>query len=232
MIDALLKRKFSRSQENMEDILTSNVFGTFKYNPDRRPLVKFLLKARSAAGEPAFSVLPDNAEIHFDFWPWLDNAAGQCEPDVLVRINYELEKYLILIEAKLWSGKSLPSKLATNLGNQFNQLARDQLAREWLCLKSLAKNENACPKLIYLTADTVCPADEIIESQNALILNSGENGSMFWLSWRSLPTILDQFPESLMFHDLAESLRYLDLTFFEGFSSFQAHNFVWGYQAR
>jgi hypothetical protein len=231
MIDALLKGKLSRNQENMEDILTSNVFGTFKYNPDHRPLLTFLSKARSATGEPAFNVLPDNAGIDFAFWPWLDDAAGGCEPDVLLRINYDgTEKYLILIEAKLWSGKSLARKLATNLDTEPSQLAQDQLAREWLCLKSLAQSENAHPKLIYLTSDTICPANDIIESQNALVLNSGEKGSIFWLSWRCLPSILDQFTESEMFHDLAKSLRYLDLIFFEGFSSFKAHSFTWTYQ--
>jgi len=230
MIDALLHGKFSRNQENMEDILTSNVFGILKYNSDRRPLLQFLSKATSTNGQPPFSTFPDSAEIHFEFWPWLNDIAGGCEPDVLLRIKYVgRQNYLVLIEAKLWSGKSSLAKPPSHFDNNSDALVVDQLAREWRCLKALADSEKTDPILIYLTADTICPTDDILASHNALSSCSGETGRIFWLSWRYLPSILDQFPESTMFVDLAKSLRYLDLVFFEGFSSFGSYDFEWMY---
>jgi hypothetical protein len=203
-----------------------------QYNSDRRPLLQFLSKATSTNGEPAFSTLPDNAEIDFTFWPWLPDTVGGCEPDLLLRIKYAgHQKYLVLIEAKLWSGKSSSAKPPSHFDNSYDAFVPDQLAREWRCLKALTDNERTNPVLIYLTADTICPADDILTSQESVISCLGEKGKIFWLSWRYLPSILDQFSNNAMFVDLAESLRYLDLVFFEGFSSFGSYDFEWIYRS-
>lgn len=45
MLVALLHGKLSREQENIEDILTSNVFGVLKYLPPGTVLIPFLSKA-------------------------------------------------------------------------------------------------------------------------------------------------------------------------------------------
>ena len=45
MIHALLNGKLSADQENMEDILTSNVFGLLRYLPPEHGLLPFLAHA-------------------------------------------------------------------------------------------------------------------------------------------------------------------------------------------
>ena len=45
MIEALLRGKLSREQENMEDVLTSNVFGMLQYVAPESGLFPFLAQA-------------------------------------------------------------------------------------------------------------------------------------------------------------------------------------------
>ena len=45
MIEALLRGKLSREQENMEDVLTSNVFGMLQYVAPELGLFPFLARA-------------------------------------------------------------------------------------------------------------------------------------------------------------------------------------------
>jgi hypothetical protein len=45
MLSALLLGKSSREQENMQDILTSNVFNILKYLPPERGILPFLAQS-------------------------------------------------------------------------------------------------------------------------------------------------------------------------------------------
>ena len=47
MIEALLRRKLTFQQENMEDILTSNVFGMLQYVPPNEGLFAFLAQSQN-----------------------------------------------------------------------------------------------------------------------------------------------------------------------------------------
>ena len=44
MLQALLNGKLSREQENMEDILTSNVFGLLRYVQPQDGILKYCLR--------------------------------------------------------------------------------------------------------------------------------------------------------------------------------------------
>lgn len=57
MLVALLHGKLSRDQENMEDILTSNVFGVMRYLPPAIALFPFISKASSPEGVKPLAAL-------------------------------------------------------------------------------------------------------------------------------------------------------------------------------
>lgn len=211
MLMALLRGKLSRDQENMEDILTSNVFGVLKYLPPGNVLVPFLSKASLPEGKWPLADLPADVKVEYEFWPWLEESGCDgCEPDVLIRIACsDGKKILVLIEAKYRSSKSSEE----DEGERPN----DQLAREWDNLSRLAARESAKPVLIYLTADVRCPVEDIEASQKELVSKRVEKAKICWLSWRHLPFLItDSSPEIL--RDLVGVLRRLNLTFFEGFS--------------
>jgi hypothetical protein len=118
MLRALIHSKLSRDQENMEDILTSNVFGTLRYLSTAEVILSFLAKASTLNGDFPLAGLSARSKVDFEFWPWLTapSCAG-CEPDVLLRVDSPAGgKYLVLIEAKYRSGKSSKADLIDELG--------------------------------------------------------------------------------------------------------------------
>lgn len=228
MLMALLHGKLSRDQENMEDILTSNVFGLLKYLPPEAGLIPFLQKACTPGGTYPLADLPLGIEAEYKFWPWLVEAeCDPCEPDVLIQMKPPNDKrILVLIEAKYRSGKSSeeenssPDEISRNREESAvltSAQLKDQLSREWENLRSLADKESAQPVLVYLTADVGCPTEEIEDSQKALESRKKERGTICWLSWRHLPSLIIN-SEHEMLRDLGAALCRMNLTFFEGFS--------------
>jgi hypothetical protein len=67
MLMVLLRGKLSRDQENMEDILTSNVFGVLQYLPPGAALVPFLHKVSTPEGKCPLADLPPSADA--SAWP-------------------------------------------------------------------------------------------------------------------------------------------------------------------
>ncbi|MDE2321549.1 MAG: hypothetical protein KGL31_06475 [candidate division NC10 bacterium] len=200
----------------MEDILTSNVFGALKYFSPESALVPFLSKASFAQGEKPFEDLSANVKVEYKFWPWVQESdCDGCEPDVLLRITCPNDrKFLVVVEAKYRPGKSSKEEAGEH--------PNDQLAREWENLKRLAEKELCEPLLIYLTADVSYPAQDIEASQRELANKNRGKARISWLSWRHLPALItDDSPE--MLRDLAEVLRRLNLTFFQGFSTVEEH---------
>jgi hypothetical protein len=51
VLAAQLHGKLARSEEDLEDLLTSNVFGKFKYLPPELRLIPFLQQAREQWGQ-------------------------------------------------------------------------------------------------------------------------------------------------------------------------------------
>ena len=152
MLQALLHGKLSREQENMEDILTSNVFGMMEYLKAKQELMSFLGKAQhiNEAGEKESlcELLPSEPEdVKYDFWPnWSEEKCIPCEPDLVLRIRYkEGVSYIILVEAKYHSGKSSEA----SEDDRDDTPPYDQLAREWDNLVSVAGSPPK-PRCTYL----------------------------------------------------------------------------------
>lgn len=218
MIPALLHGKLSREQENMEDLLTSSVFGLLSYLPPAAGLLPFLEMAEDDAGEAPLAgrLVPRPAQEVCDlrFWPkWCEVDCPACEPDVVLRLSLADSKRLILaVEAKYLSGKSSEADEAT-------AKPTDQLAREWLNLKAVASREGAEPVLVYLTTGLGRPHGEIRDSLRELSAKRPDDPSsvILWLSWRRLSQLKGDHP---ILKDVRKLVERLGLTYFSGFGSF------------
>lgn len=214
MLMALLKGKLSHEQEKMEDILTSNVFGLLKYLPAENGLLPFLSEAQTPDGVLPLADLPNGTRADYEFWPqWQRGNCAFCEPDVLVRLTLpDNSKKLVLVEAKLWSGKS------AGADDQVGSVPpNDQLAKEWDNLTIYAQEEVAEPILVYLTADLGRPSEAIQESTAEVRLKRGSEATIAWLSWRHLEAFVAGTSDPLL-RDLGAMLRKLTLFFFRGVS--------------
>jgi len=139
VIQALLRGKLSLKQENAEDILTSNVFGLLRYVSPQAGLLPFLACAKSVRGECPLGTSVDGrtadaVTAEYDFWPrW-----PGCEPDVVLAIQHDERKFLVVVEAKYRSGKS---SVAFGLEEPSDDEpeSEDQSESDWLPNDQLAK---------------------------------------------------------------------------------------------
>lgn len=213
--------------DQMEDLLTGNVFTVCKYVRPENFLIPFLKTAKTPKGETLDDFLPQNIKtVDYEFWPRL----ATCEPDVLIAIQDHEGKYaLILIEAKYMSTKSSTAYDEKEL--EIAETPRDQLAREYADLNNAHEVFNINPKniahrhLIYLTANRSLPKKEIRESINEIIQLDNENDDpeIYWASWFNISTILKNQISLLEYEkpildDLLRLLKKKNLIWFEGFS--------------
>lgn len=240
MIPALLHGKLSRRQENMEDILTSSVFGTLQYLPPEGGLFPFLQCTRfpNGGGFNALEFGP-GTNVEYEFWPQLhervpggcnEDRCIPCEPDVLLKIKPPVGRSIyILVEAKFRSGKSSDA-------TDSEVAPTDQLAREWDNLVELAYRRNAEPHLIYLTADVGIPGEEIQASEREYLSKrpAGAAFSCGWLSWRHLERVIrklnEQGVDNPCLRDLTRLCRRLDLHFYDGISKITPEALHWRFQ--
>jgi hypothetical protein len=206
MLQALMHKKIDRWLSNknpweIEDLLTSVVFGSCKYagiNGWKYGLRHFLAAATNSGNKATAQMLdeklPSNNDIltiEYDFWPSLSEFSpkDQCNhavtiagaiPEVILTItNKNKLKYFLLVEVKLNIGKSSsassdPSRIS------------DQLAKYWEHLKHYAlERSGEALAIVYVTTNTSFPHNEIEESmleiKNKL---GGPNPPIFWVSWR------------------------------------------------
>jgi len=222
MFVAQLHNKLTRSEEDMEDLLTSNVFGIWSYLPIEVAEIGLLellgtaqrLDGRRFAG-------PDKLEaIDLKFWPWLQEGdAKGAEPDVLIELtSSDLRKWLLIIESKYLSPKS-------SFPDKNDPRPNDQLAREMHNLRRMALKRGFDEyALIYVTAHTLVPRDDITEAIHELALKTSDSASdkFYWTTWRRLPSILNtvisscEEPFCTLLSDLQTIVLRLGLTFFEG----------------
>ena len=222
MLMALLRGKLSRTQENLEDIVTSNIFGALKYLPPEDGLLPFLSHAQTLDGNRPFGSTTPGAKVEYRFWPWhAEPGCNGCEPDVELRILLpDGKKMCVFIECKYFSGKSSEEDSEEEIVDIKQEPPIDQLAREWSNLNSLAKREGAQPLLIYLTRDIGLPRNELEASQRAVLKGLSEFAfSCCWLSWHQLYEIGPEKNSQIM-ADIRALLERLNLVFFHGISSF------------
>jgi len=221
VFEAQLKHKLTRQEEDLEDLLTSNVFGLFKYAPSGLGLIPFLKSARNLQGN-TIPILNKIRTAKYDFWPWVHvNTKYGCEPDVLITCLLEDgSECLILIEAKYLSGKS---SFADDTSDVTDQLAREMANLMGLAKKIIISNFY----LIYVTVDTAFPRLELEASIKELLEDTGFNSAelIYWVPWQILPTLIQKLVDELddplkgMYEDLRSILLEQDLYFFDGIHS-------------
>jgi len=213
MLAAQLSGKLTREEEDLEDLLTSNVFGSIKYVPHEEGLIPLLSAAERLDGsQPLNYGLSEISEVKYYFWHRIEKQnCYACEPDVLICIKHnDDKKTVVLVEAKYRSGKSSEE--------EEDDRPTDQLAREWDNLIVLAKEKAATPYLLYVTADIAIPSIDIEESQSEIAKKRGAKIDIVWISWRKLPIIFRDSRYDIL-RDLVEVLRRQWLIFFEGISA-------------
>lgn len=224
MLTALLKGKLSSEQENMEDLLTSSVFGVFQYCETSDALFQFLQKSEPVWGEIPIENNTDGLQVNFedyDFWPQWSGLKGvdNCEPDLVIKIHNDAGwDLLVAIEAKFHSGKS---SFPSEDGN-----ISDQLAKQWVHLCRKAKEESCVPWLIYLTADTATPDSAILESEKELLDKPGFSDEarqlrVSWLSWRELVGLFERSNKQQLL-ELSSLAKRLGLAYYKGMGQFDA----------
>jgi hypothetical protein len=214
MIEALLHGKLSRDQENMEDLLTSAVFGRLQHLP-ARVLGAFLAHARTLGGERPLQALAAAQSVEYTFWPlFRELGRDDTEPDVLLTVRDAVGgEWCVLIEAKYRSGKSSRAAgdepASEDLMPHSERKIRDQLAREW---EHLARFD-AQGWVVYLTPSFVMPRLDLAEAQAELRAKKRPPGRFCWLSWRALDHLNGSEP---LIVDLHRLLDRLDLRGFHG----------------
>ena len=209
-----------RCNERMEDLLTSDVFGTMKYVGWENGFLDWLRSSfhplhSELSGADYIAANSAIEKISYHFWPILKNGR---EPDLLLEVlckDGEID--VIMIEAKYHSGPSdfeLQPDIETPLtGNQIADQINgfpDTWRRKSVRLKIH----------IYLTSHFICPKDIYLETLPRI---KNESVRYFWLNWQSLePFLVNTQGESdegkiNMMLDLRSLLRRKKLINFDGF---------------
>jgi hypothetical protein len=185
--------------DRMEDLLTSDVFGTMRYAGWDRGFLDWLrgaepVTALSGIGSPLNADLPEAGiqNMHFAFWPRLPNGR---EPDVAILITYsDLRAVLMLIEAKYLSGTSdsEPSEGVDSERRTGNQVADQILGLRALTpaiLSTWFGLEHAPPLTdrlhLLVTKDGRLPLSVYMAA--ARYLPRPWPAAAYWVSWTSLP---------------------------------------------
>lgn len=224
MLEAFLGGKLSRSQENIEDLLTSTVFGSIRREDASLGLLPILKIATDICGnKPIENIESLSADYNsYLFWPFWEeqNGIASCEPDLVIRINVPGRKnILLLIEVKYHS--------ALSSWSDGSDIVTNQLAKEWLHISQKAGDDHM-PWLIFLTSDFYAPRQEVEDALSEIQnkYNEVENittPNISWLSWRQLSELFitkydDDIPPSL--RDVSILLQRLGLTYFHGFGKY------------
>lgn len=229
MTMAEIRGKIGRSGSNlnnqMEDLLTSDVFTACRYLRPETLLIPFLNSSKGLEGTsvPTLDV-SSVSSIDYHFWPQM----RLSEPDLLLDIRLNDGKHVIvLIEAKYMSSKSnrkFDDEEYTLQNASFDQLAReyDDLLRahEHLSITERSVKDRI---LLYVTAHRSMPQECLQESIDE-IRSSGrcDDPRIHWTNWFQLLPMMRTVPtlewERPILDDLALLLRRKGLSHFHGFT--------------
>lgn len=219
--------------EAKEDLLTSDVFSTFRYLPVNRALIPFLRKAiNTRSGQPISNVFTDCLTADYVFWP--KTTRYKREPDVLILITRKTKAPIAtIIEAKFYSGRSDANR--TQSKQEFKAYDGDQLAEQYV---DLMKNEMDLNKqqkqmlhesdhrfLLFVTAHDALPRKITDDSLNKLLKHDPNTHSLYWINWQAafdvaketLETQILDDGQRFLLEDLRDLLQRKGLTSFQGF---------------
>lgn len=192
MYQAELHGKLSRTVEEAEDILTSNVFSFYLYS-DRIHLQSLLKSVDLDV------TLPEAAGAAFRFWPTFPD---NTEPDLVIEVG----RYYVLVEAKLHAG----------YGKDNEHHDRHQLLRE--ARGGRHEAQVVGKEFILLTVtDEPIPHDSVYD-----VLKGVDRQSWRWTNWSRIAQLLETAPAvGRMGEDLLALLWRKGLKRFDGFTGEQ-----------
>jgi hypothetical protein len=203
-----LDREFKRPATEIEDLLTSVVFGSLMYAPMAEGLLPFLGCARTPAGALLAEQFGELRTVTYEFWPGWDPPAPSdaamvgpsSEPELVLRFERDGAPALwVLVEAKLWSGKSSHA----TPGGPVN----DQLGKYWVAFERRAHAAGAeAAAVVYVTRGVIVPEGEFAETQGELGAKGERPAPLYWLSWRHFEMALRASPNRML-RDVAALLR-------------------------
>lgn len=211
MYIAELHGKISHADENMEDILTSNIFSFFKYT-DRRIFLYRFLKARGLEISPE-----DATRAEFFFWPSFSNST---QPDLVLIVG----QYYLVIEAKFRSG----------FGEETRKI-KHQLIREIEGGKLEAKEKGKKLKIIIVTADYYFRKEQFSK------IPEEYQTDLIWVNWQTIAWCIADILQSkiklpvetgLFAKDLYELLLKKRLRNFEGIKALISNAILYKYEDR
>lgn len=197
---------FELASPRSEDLLTSCVFGAFKYL-SASAQIKVLEVLIHGATWP--SIKPSvhlSGPVTFDFWPRL---GPEGEIDLIVHTP----QLIIGVEVKFLSPLS-------NRSNSDNQLARYSVA---LARKAQDAEKLAC--LIYLTAQSRPPLEDLPGASRHLEPDFEPSVAVLWTSWLEFAEAIQNITgnselsesDRFLLIDVAKLLEWRGLTHFSGF---------------
>lgn len=223
MLLAEIHGKSLEAARDSEDYLTSAVFGHLRYVPPSIYWADLFARARGlpdgSGRQVALSNYLDASKVSVSRYDSLAVHFWSChrewgEPDLLLYFGGGNQRPLVvLIEVKLWSGKS-------------GEGEHDQLARYVRILKDLPALRLGLPAdalraLVYLT-----PRDSLSEveaSVEHLPSPQDDRLGLFMLQWQDVQVVASRSslrvddPGRMILGDVARFLRRLDLDYFRGF---------------
>lgn len=235
MIMAELHGKLSEeasSLEAREDILTSNVFQCLRYLEPEYGLVP-ILNAIFKDNHIPKNLDPLNYwNIEYFFWPV--GTRKKREPDLLICLKSESEKYAIVIEAKFHSGPSnkeeIDEETQKEFGNQLSDEFIDLLERRYKFGGKIIDLDCSLDNcfLLYLTMNNIRPKYDISTATDQYQKNYPSSkisikAHLMWTNWTKIWSVLrskkiDVFPQNLVRNDLLSLLERKGFKEFSGFS--------------
>lgn len=203
--------------EGMEDLLTSDVFSTFKYLDPNQGLVPFIKKSVNFADEDEPDFLENIVEADYLFWP--KTTCLNREPDVLIILTKkDGSSVSILIEAKYTSGKSNVNREEENnldhidgdqLAELYKELIEGNIYIENKATRERFKRSKGNRYLFYVTAHYAFPKKDMDETWEALQKRGyGDKSGFYWVNWMSVLAAIEEV-NSRETWEAAPTMRFL-----------------------
>lgn len=174
--------------KRIEDFLTADVFGAYRYVPPAFGVMSLLGHAHDENFRPFYDYLrergvsPDSVDVaRIRLWPRLDDGK---EPDAVISLGRADNPHLVLIlvEAKLHSPQH-PIGECSQIGHYLTLHMERRFSDE-----RLSSITTEIRPLLYVTAHTDPPREEMsqarAEVQQGLPNRAADDIAVFWVPWR------------------------------------------------
>ena len=206
MIEAEMKHKVPKL-ENLEDILTSNVFGLLEFI-DYNYLIDIVSKAKNHQGDSIGNILRDKKIVDVELWKSFGNNG---EPDILVTLD---DDTFFIIEVKYFSHEHNKKEQVEDETDSEKYQEKGQLAKY---LNIEIPNKKKSDFIIYLTANY--QSLKIIENSEST--SKERLNGIYHIHWddfnEHLIGLQSEGIEQKIINKITEYLDHKGFTYWQGF---------------